>query len=314
MICYEKVLNKMENTQEDDQHFNIKKLFKLFMYHFRFGDTLSEYTRSGINENPRLTDLLFDSHPGPIDTVIEDAKNLHKSVFLYIYFTDNAVCQKTDELFHISSISTEIERSFIFYPISVTSSDGYSLATHFKFKKLPIIALIRPRGHTFHDSSVFLNHEGFLTESGLLSYISLEHPEDTNIIQNQDQEFLAAVAEAEQNNMRIQEIENQAREEEIRQENQKKQIEEEYNQLPKPQQNEQCFTIKFHFPDNTERMHAFPIDGTIKMIFIYVRYYLFPSNFTLRCGYPQSEIDESEDLIQTISNSKQFVIYVDIDE
>ena len=98
------------------------------------------------------------------------------------------------------------------------------------------------------------------------------------------------------------------------QENLKKQVEEEYNQLPIPQQNEQCFTIKFHFPDNTERIHSFPIDGTIKMIFIYVRYYLFPSNFTLQSGYPMSEISESEDSIQTISKSKQFVIFVDIDD
>lgn len=299
--------------QSDDQQFNFSSLFKLFMYHFRFGDTTSDYVRPGYNENPRLSDLSFDCHPGPIDTVVEDAKNLHKSIFLYIYFIDNDICQKTEELFHIPSISAEIQRSFIFYSISATSSDGYTLATHFNFTKLPIIALIRPRGHSFSDSSVFLSHEGFITESSLISYISLEHPEDANIIQNQDQEFLAAVAEAEQNNLRIQEIENQAREDEIRQENLKKKIEEEYNQLPVIHQNEQCFTIKFHFPDNTERMRTFPINGTIKMIFIFVRYYLFPSDFTLQCGYPLSEINESEDPIETISKSKQFVIFVDID-
>lgn len=305
----------MNNTdhQLDDQQFSFSNLFKSFMYHFRFGDTTSDYVRPGYSENPRLTDLSFECHPGPINTVVEDAINLHKSIFLYIYFIDNDICQKTDELFRIPTISAEIQRSFIFYSASVTSSDGYSLATHFKFKKLPLIALIRPRGRSFDESSVFLSHEGFITETSLISYISLEHPEDANIIQNQDQEFLAAVAEAEQNNLRIQEIENQAREDEIRQENMKKQIEEEFNQLPVVQQNEQCYTIKFHFPDNFERTHSFPINGTIKMIFIFVRYYLFPSDFTLQCGYPLSEINESENLIETISKSKQFVIFIDVE-
>ncbi|OHT11520.1 hypothetical protein TRFO_18964 [Tritrichomonas foetus] len=297
----------------EPQH-NFWGFLKNLFYRYQYGDTPSEYTPPGYVDNIRLTDLAFDSHPGPINSAIEDAINMHKSLFLYIYFTDNETCLVTDELFKLPTISDEIQRSFVFYPVNITSFDGYNLANKFNFKKLPIFALIRPRGHSLHESTIFLNHEGFITETGLLSYLTLEHPQDSEIINAQDTEFMEAVAAAEQNNMTIQQIENEAREAEARQEQEKKDIEEKFNQIPKPHQNEQCYTIKFHFPDNNERMRSFPINGTLAMLYTFARYYMFPDVFALKAGYPLNEIPDNSDPISSISTAKMFIIYVDSED
>ena len=300
--------------------FSFNLLLKKIVFHFKYGDTPSDFSQSNISLNPRLLGLQFDCHPGPVKDVIEDASNLHKMVLIYVYFYENEICRHTDSLFQQPSIIREIQRSFIFYPVNATSYEGYSIATRFKFNKMPLFLILKPNGASLNDSSVYLSHEGFISENALLSYITIENQND--IRQEQDQAFLDAVAEAEQNNMRIEEIENQVREEEAKKEQERELIEQQFNNLPKVDvddntyhtsfsHNEKtCYIARFHFPDNAERTHVFPLDGTLKMLYIFARYYMHPNEFTLNTLYPSTVIPETDEPISKVSQSSQFVIFV----
>lgn len=312
---------------------SIRSFFSSFINHFLYGDQASSDSNDHIlisNHHPnnhilpssmssRYVPFPFECHPGPIDDAIIDAKNLSKSLFIFIYSRDNADTFQVNEIFQLQSIKSIIQQNYIFYPLEATSVEGWKIVTStFKFHSLPLFALIRPRGTSLSQSQIFMKHEGLIGETALLSYISIENQnlaqednQNNNIIAQQDEDFRRAVEEAELNQLTTEEIEREARRTE---ENRIQKINDEFNAIPIPQQGEDKIVIRFLFPDNISRTREFPVNGTIRMLFAFARKFEDPQNFILLTGFPMQQLEESDELISSICNDKHFVIHVDEDD
>lgn len=262
--------------------------------------------------------LPFECHPGPINDALTDAKNLHRSLFLFIYCKENPNTKNVISLLRLDNVAQAIHNSFIFYPQDVTWPEGWAIATQLKFQELPLIALIRPRGHSLEESNVFVQHEGKLGANALLSFINVEHQnaeanEAHGIVQQQNDEFNNAVLQDEIN-LQQEEEQRRAEEEASRLEQEAKvKVEAEFESLPTPPPNADCCTIKFQFPDSTSQHFKFERNSPIHFIFIFVRKHMFPSNFNLFTGFPRQLITDSDEPISSRYTDKNFIVFVEED-
>lgn len=319
-----------------ERSFSFRSFLSNLIGHFFYGDEGSSYQNdfnphssrhlftNNINTN-RYVSFPFECHPGPIDDAIIDSSRLSKTLFLFIYSRDNGDTFIVNDIFQQQSIKEIIQHNYIFYPLEATSVEGWKIATStFKFRSLPLFALIRPRGTSLAQSQIFMKHEGSIGETALLSYISIEnqnlmqegnqnnnHAPDNLIIAQQDEEFRRAVEEAQMNQLSTEEIERDARRSE---ENRIKKINDDFNAIPIPQQGENKIVIKFLFPDNVSRTREFPENGTLRMLFAFARKFEDTQNFVLLTGFPMQQIEENDNLISTVCKDKHFVIHVDEDD
>ena len=310
-----------------EREFSFRSFFSTLISHFFYGEEGSSFQN---NFNPHSSSHLltnrstsnhyisfpFECHPGPIDDAIIDSARLSKSLFLFIYSRDNADTFCVSEVLHAQSIKTIIQQNYLFYPLEATSVEGWKIATStFKFRSLPLFALIRPRGTSLSQSQIFMKHEGLIGETALLSYISIENQnnnnEDNLIIQQQNEDFRRAVEEAEFNQLTTEELEREARRSE---ENRIQKINDDFNAIPIPQPGENAIVIKFLFPDNVSRTRNFPENGTLRMLFAFARKFEDTHNFVLLTGFPMQQIEENDNLISSICKDKHFVIHVDEDD
>lgn len=313
----------------NDQNFTPGSFLRNIFNHFLYGDDAfsgivnnnSSSSRAFFNsflQQPVLS-FPFECHPGPLSEAIIDSINISKTLFLFIYSRDNIDTHNAIEVFRLPSIQDIIQQHFLFYAVEATTIEGWRIAnSFFKFKAIPIIALIRPRGTTLSQSQILWKHEGLITESQFISYLSIDNhfqqqtpntnSTDTSIVQHQNEEFQRAVEEARQNQRSTEELEQLAREsEEIR----LKKLNDDYNAIPVPQPGEDMIVIKFLFPDNVSRTREFIHNATINMLFAFVRKFEDIQPFELILNYPMRVINESNELVSTICPDKHFVIHVE---
>jgi FAS-associated factor 2 len=257
--------------------------------------------------------LTYDSHPGPINDALEDAKNSNRSLFIFIYSKENALTQKFIATLSSAAISEEMRRSFIFLPLDATTFEGLSVANALRFHSLPLIALVRPRGDSLEESQIFVKHEGKMGESTLLSYIRIEVREDQEVVVNQNGEYQEALREEQemQREVRVREEEEERKEEEMKRV--QDEVNEAFDNLPQPPEDQSnIVTIKFQFPNNNNnQIRAFPRDGPTSMLFVFARKFVYPMKFVIRAGFPLQELEESDKPLSEICQERQFICYVE---
>jgi hypothetical protein len=276
-------------------------------YRFNYGDTPSA-DFAYANENARIRDLPFRVNSGPIEAALAEARQAEQPLCVYIYCSENPDCVRMESLFHIDRIAEEIRGNYVFMAMSATTSDGYSTLVSVKFKKLPVILLVRPTGETIPESTIFLTSEGPVSESVLLRYLQLVHPsEERATIADQNAAFEAAVIEDEARRQ-SEEVETEASESV----NDELNDEREFNTLPDVCENG-C-AIKFHFPDNSVQIRVFPREEDVKLLFVFARHFLRSKKFSLYAGYPLKQIERNGDQIGNVAQGGQVLVYVVYDD
>jgi hypothetical protein len=188
--------------------------------------------------------------------------------------------------------------------LSITTSDGYSIATGVKFRALPLLLLVRPTGRTVQDSSIFLNHQGEVTESALLSWLGLERSRGDPIAAEQDIEFEQAV-----------EIDNERAAAVRERERERESVQEDFENLPelRPGDPNVC-TIRMHLPNSRPMVKVFPRAGKIAMLFAFANHFVAPRVVALYTGHPLQRIENLEAEIGSICPGTQFVVYALYDD
>ena len=305
-------MNDQQHLLEESE-FTFRGFFSKLLHHFWYGgDTVDR-------RNPRYSnplDLPFhrfsfplEYHTGPISDAVSDSLSLSRSLFVYIYCRDNSDTIRVNELLSRPQISDAISSFYVFYPVEATSPEGWRLLTElFFFQALPLLALVRPRGNSLQQSQVFVKHEGVIGETALLSYLTMEHQHNgAAIIAQQDEEFRRAVEEAEANQQTAEQIQRQAM---LDDQQRERTVREEYDAIPIPQTG-QGIMIKFLFPDGVARTREFPQNGTVRMIFAFVRNFESPHQFAIFAGFPTRQIEESDSPISSICTDRQFIVHID---
>jgi hypothetical protein len=290
--------------------FSLSSLFRYLFARFQYGDSVPlEPPRHAASVYLHSHHLDFDLHPGPVATAISDAKNLHKSLMIYIFCPENPLCSATDRLLRIPAIGQAISANYVFYATSSTTSDGYSILTGIRFRSLPLILLVRPSGNSLQESTVFVTHQGDISESSLLSYFAMDHrPPADPVRAEQDREFQEAILEVEQQEV----IQHEAV---GRYESERDRIAAEFAALPElPHGAPNVCRVRFQMPDNSNPEKAFPKDGPISMLFVFARHLLFPKKFALFTGFPMSRIEESQATIESVCPYQQFLVRVQYDD
>ena len=309
-----------EQTLITGQNLSISTFFKRLIHRFEFGNAPFEHDLLDVHPDFSSSwGLPYDSHPGPISEAITDAKNLHRSLFVFIYCKDNALTQRTINILSQRSVSDEIQRSFLFLPLDVSTPEGLVVANSLNFHRLPLIALVRPRGDTLSHSQIFVKHEGKIGESVLLSYIRIEHHEEVDhreaevrniVVEDQDHEYQEALRREQE---RLRQIALHEEEEEMKDElNEviKLSIDDAFDALPPPPTTGERATVKFMFPDGNQT-RSFPRDGPVSMLFTFARKFVYPKEFIIKAGFPPVEIKETEEPISRVIKDKQFIAYVE---
>lgn len=291
---------------------------KKLKHRFQYGNLPSDNGYQDVhNDFSASWGFQYDSHPGPIEEALVDAKNLNRSLFIFIYCRENLITQPVINVLSSDSVSQEMQRSFLFLPLDITTPDGINVANMLKFHSLPLIALVRPRGTSLAQSQIFVQHEGLIGETVLLSYIRIEHNETENaqatVVNDQDAAYQRAL-EREQERIRQEELHQE--EEELQEETNKvlqQTVDEAFASLPSPPTTGDRVTVKFQFPNaNSNQTRAFPRDGPTSMLFTFARKFVFPEEFVIKAGFPLIEIEESETPISQAIPEKHFVCYVEI--
>jgi hypothetical protein len=256
----------------------------------------------------------FDCHPGPITDAISDAQNLHRSLFLFIYSQDNPATKPVVSLLQEQSVMTEIRDNFIFLPLDVTWPEGWEIATELQFKRMPLIALVRPQGQSLAESQVFVTYEGKVGESALLSSMRVEHHErnpDVELIQDQDDEYHQAVLIDQENIRRTQDEIDAGQTRAIEMEIMKRSVDEEFEQIPEPKDSADRAVIRFQFPAGiATQTRKFSREASVRWVFVFVRKFMFPKEFALFTGFPQTRIEENNRALGEVCPEKQFIVYV----
>lgn len=248
----------------------------------------------------------FDIWLSGIDDAISEAKKQSKVLIVYIFCSENYNTDFVNTVLCTNSIAAWINKHAIFYANEITSADGWRIAAELRFEKMPILAIVQPNGATLKRCNFYMKHEGVIGEGPILSYFLLIHPNnDSDLIMQQDEEYLKAVQEAEENNG-VSALECSVHSDE------KAKVEEEFEQLPNADGQSGAVNIRFNFPDNTTKMRKFPKDGKANLLFIYIRKFLFPQKFNLLSGFPLKKICDDNTLISSISPLNNFVVIVDI--
>lgn len=301
-----------QNLMEQPRH-GLRNIFKIIYHHFMCGGlpysiSPSQYSLPFV--------FSFDSHPGPIKDAISDAINLHLSLFLFIYSEDNPDTKKVVSLLQKDSIIAEMNSHFIFLPLDVSHPEGWGVACKLSFTEIPLIAIIRPAGESLEESCIFMKYNGKVEEEELLSSMRIEHNErnnnaDAEVVQEQNMEFIQAVNEENENERRQAQEEEERKKAEEEQQSIKERIDKEFEEIPVVKENEDSVTIKFQFPDNTNRIRKFTKDSPVRLIFVFVRKYIYPKQFKLMTGFPQYALVESDNLIKDVFHEKNFIIHVE---
>ena len=310
-----------QQTLDESLWSNIKLFFQRIVHKFFFGNTPfpGDYL-SAVSDFSSSWGLPYDSHPGPVADAIADAKNLNKSLFIFIYCRENTLTQRTIAILSSPSISQQMQRNYIFLPLDFSTVEGHKVR-ELEVAPLPIIALVRPRGNSLHDSQIFFQHGGKITAYDLQCCMTMQNENDQNdqtenqrIIDNQDEEYERAVADEEQRQRDIERQEEERRQLQEQEEKKQMEIEQAFNNLPQaPNEPENKVTVKFQMPNNEHQIRSFPRDGSTSMLFIFVRHFVYPNRFILRVGFPPKEIEESDvPLSETISD-RQFICYVELE-
>lgn len=256
----------------------------------------------------------FDSHPGPIDDAVTDAKNLHRSLFVFIYCKENPTTWLVSSVLQRPEVASEIRDNFIFLPLDVTWPEGWRVACELEFKAMPLIALIRPRGSSLWESNIYVKYEGKVGESTLLSSLRIESRQrnpDTSIVQQQDNEFEAALRRAEADAQRNREMEVEADKEAEEEENMKRRVEEEYQKLIDTDPVGELATIRFQFQGMPPKTHKFHRDAPVDNLFVFVRKFMFPRKFSLMTGFPQRRLEENGAALRDECPERQFIVHVE---
>ncbi|OHT15866.1 hypothetical protein TRFO_13697 [Tritrichomonas foetus] len=291
--------------------------FKRLSHHFTHGNAPYNTEVYNFSNNRIPFSFPFDSHPGPVDEAVVDAKNLHRSLFLFIYCINNPLTTSICNLLQKPSIASEIRENFVFLPLDVTWPEGWSVASHFEFKRMPLIAIIRPKGSSLWESKIFVKYEGRVGENTLLSSMRVELHErnpDTEIVEEQNNEFNDALLQDAENDRRRQEEEQQQQQAVQQEENERILIEEQFGQLPQTDNLTNVATIRFQFPDNLARIHKFPRESSVDLLFVFVRKFMFPRKFILITGFPQFQIRENGQKLCDVCPEKNFIIHVEEEE
>ncbi|KAK8870600.1 hypothetical protein M9Y10_008486 [Tritrichomonas musculus] len=288
--------------------------FKQLFHHFTHGN--APYNPDPINfSNSRLPFTFpYDSHPGPIEDAIVDAKNLHRSLILFIYCLHNPLTPSIVNLLQKPSIANEIHENFVFLPLDVTWPEGWSVATQLEFQRMPLLAIIRPKGSSLWESRVFVKYEGKIGENTLLSSIRVELQErnpDNRIVEEQNNDFNEAILQDAENERIRREQAAEAQAQAQRAEEEAKKIDEEFEQLPSTDGLTDVTTIRFQFPDNNTRIHKFPRDCSVNLLFVFVRKFMHPKKFILLTGFPQFKINEDGQKLCDVYGEKNFIIHVE---
>ncbi|KAH0795466.1 FAS-associated factor 2-B [Histomonas meleagridis] len=259
----------------------------------------------------------FDSHPGPVKDAIEDAKNLNRSLFLFIYCIDNPNTYKVSKILQSDAIANEIHSNFIFLPLDVSFPEGWHSACDLKFTEIPMIAIVRPEGTTLNESHVFAEFKGIISEDDLLSSIRIENHHrspDVEIIEQQNEEFNEAIRRDTEATREEVEEEQRVQNQQEEEKREKEKIEKEFDELPEIEEGMDVATIRFQFPDNVSRIHKFPRDQTVNLLFVFARKFMFPKKFVLVTGFPQYKIDENGKKLSDVCREKNFIVHVEEDE
>jgi hypothetical protein len=258
--------------------------------------------------------LPFDAHPGPVDDAVTDAKNLHRSLLLFIYCRDNPLTRRMVALLQSQTVADEIREYFVFLPLDVTWTDGWQIAASLEFKYMPLLAIVRPRGTSFAESKVFVTYEGSVGESTLIASMRVEHQDrnpDALIVQNQDEEYNRALIMQQESDRLAQEA---ALSRQAEMDARNREIDEEFAKIPAPVDQADTAVIKFQFPDATTKTYRFSREDSLKWLFVYVRKTVFPKSFTLSTGFPREKIEETECALKDAYKEKQFIVYVEFED
>jgi hypothetical protein len=289
--------------------FTFSGFARRLFHRFRFGETSpGDYSHLYSIDNPRFRDLPFDSHFGPLSHSFQDAKTHHKTLFLYVYCLENPHCASAESLFRRPDISAQIGAHYLFCPLSITTADGYSVAIGVKFRALPLLLLVRPTGRGVQDSSIFLNHQGALSDATLLSSLGLERGHADPVAAAQDAEFARAVEADVIRRERDADVAAAAQE--------RARTGADFANLPElaPSDHDVC-TIRVHLPNDGQQMRVFPRSGPIAMLFAFANHFAAPRRVALYAGHPLRRIEDLEAPIGSICPAQQFVVYaIDDDE
>lgn len=290
-------------------HESYQRFFQLFKtLHSKFTD--GDSNLSITHQFP------FDTHPGPLNQTIVDAIHQHKSVFVYVFTNDRSLEVQSVTLFENQTVIQSIRNSYLFLPLLVTSSEGFRVANFFSYTKLPVIAIIRPDGNSIEDSRIYAQYEGNIDESTLLSTISIERMNNRNnqgnpLINEQNLEYQRAEVEETQRVDREREEERRRAQEEAERIEMEKNVHIDFENLPVPRENEIPITVKFQFPNGSFKTRQFPQDSPLSYLFIFVRKFLYPNQFSLVTGFPSIVLQDSSQLISEVVQSRQFVVLID---
>lgn len=290
----------------------IKRIF----HHFTHGN--APYNQEVLNfSNSRIPyQFSFDSHSGPIEDAILDAKNLHRSLFIFIYCRHNPLTPSVVHLLQQPSIANGMRENFVFLPLDVTWPEGWTIANQLHFQYMPIIALVRPKGRSLAESNVFVKYEGRVGETTLHSTMTLENHahRDGQIVELQNDEFNQAVYQDNENERQRQEQFQAQQEEQQRREAEARHVDAEFAQLPSTEGLTDVATIRFQFPDNNARIHTFPRDCSINLLFVFARKFMHPRKFYLLAGFPQFKIEEDGRKLKDVYSEKNFIVHVEEEE
>jgi hypothetical protein len=240
-------------------------------------------------------------HAGPLRDALCDAKELHKTLLLYVFCLDNPDCAEADLLFQSPSVAQEISAKFVFFATSSTTADGWAIITGTKFRRLPLTIFVKPTADTLSQCQVFLNHQGPLSEDVLLSSMAaVTSPPGDPIRDAQDREFREALDD-----------EQHRAAEAATQSDARGKVDREFAELPQLRAGEtDACPVKFHFPDNSQRVFVFPRQAPVALMFRYVRYFLFPRSFALETGFPRCRVAEDGGTIEMALGGRCVQVYV----
>jgi hypothetical protein len=249
--------------------------------------------------------LIFDVHPGPIGAAVNDAVNLQKSLFVYVFCPENPDCAQAETVLRADAVGQLVADRYLFYATSSTASDGYSILTGLNFRSLPLILLVHPAGRTLRESTIFVTHQGPISIATLLDYFTLDRRGNPDpIVRNQDEEFQAALIDAEQ--QQLAQIQTEGEFDLYRQT-----VAAQFESLPNLSANDNNVSkVRFRMPDNSQSERFFPENGAVAMLFVHVRFVLFPRRFVLLTGFPQMQIQEGEAAIGELCSHGQLLVYV----
>jgi hypothetical protein len=285
-----------------------QSFFRYLFSRFQYGESSPPDSSRSSPVRHNWSDVVFDIHPGPISTAITDAVNLHKSLLIYIFCPENCDCIATESVFRAPAVGQIIADNYLFYPASSTSSDGYTVLAGFGFRSLPLLLLVHPSGRTLRDSAIFASHQGQISVAALTDYFSIDRRPPVAaidpIVRNQDTEFQEALAEVEQQ----EEIQNR---EEEQAKLERELLDAQFESLPElTGSDDNVCRVRFRMPDNSQAERFFPLDGAAEMLFVYVRFRLWPRRFALFTGFPRQTILEDETRIGALGLHGQMLVYV----